>query len=308
MRKIPLFLLIIALFSCGGKENPSLNQKIRGEGERSLILKAGPEEVWVGVPFTLELTMKGEKEDDVLFPKIGQSFLPEGLLLRDYRADDNLLILTVKAEKAGVYAIPPLNVLFDNAAGGVELLTRPVEFEVVSLIQEGEELSPLAGSRRIGFLTTLQTVIAIAALLVAGLFLFWLLYWRKRVKITPPEPIWITLERGKTELLADENLMEGDRGVFYDRSVSLVKKALDGVYGENTGERTREEFMESLLLSSRYEAEVKAWFVKFFERADMVRFARSEVARDRALADLDETVRFVSRAAEEAQKEEEDKS
>ncbi|MDC7222725.1 MAG: hypothetical protein PQJ60_03225 [Spirochaetales bacterium] len=308
MRRLTLVLTVILLFSCGSDNDSSLTQKIRGEGNRSLILTAGPEQVWVGVPFKVDLIMKGEEEDDVLFPKVEQDFLPEGLILKECSADDNQLSLIVTAEKAGTYALPPLSVLFDNQAGGVELLTRPVEIEVTSLIQEGEtELAPPAPSLAIGFLTRGQSILCLAFLLLLGLFLFWLLFWRKRKKILPPEPIWVTLEREKAAFLEDEGLLDRDRAVFYDGAVSLVKKALDGVYDENTGDRTREEFMEGLIRSPRYDSERKAWFVKFFERADMVRFARIEVDRESCVNDLDETLRFVSGAAKKAKAEGEDR-
>ena len=308
MRKIFLVLTVLSLLSCSGQDT-SLNQKIRGEGNRSLSLTAGPEEVWVGVPFTVELRMKGEKDDDVLFPTIEQDFLPEGLILKDCHVDDNQLTLTVSAEKAGSYAIPPLNVLFDNGSGGVELLTRPVEFDVVSLVGEGqEEMADITPALSIGFLTRGQIALAAGLILLIGLFLFWLLYWRRRVKIIPPEPVWTILEREIGLLQNDAALLEGEGDEFYDRSVSLVKKALDGVYGEKTGERTREEFMADLLHSSRYEGDLKAWFVNFFERADMVRFARTGFSRDTALRDLDEAIRFVRRAAEQARSEGEGKA
>jgi hypothetical protein len=310
MRKLTLLLLVPFLFfSCKGQENESLTQKIQGEGNRSLILTAGPDKPWVGVPFTLELIMKGEKEDDVLFPKVEQDFLPEGLVLKDYHADDNRLTLTVTAEKAGTYSLPPLTILFDNDRGGVELLTRPVNFEVTSLVGEGEEgISPLSSALSIGFLTRGESLILSGVLMGLVLFFFWLFYWRKRKKHIPPEPVWLILERERDNLTGDGNLLEGDPGLFYDRAVCLVKKALDRVYGENTGERTREEFMVNLMSSPFYEPELKAWFSHFFERADMVRFARTSVEKETALRDLDETIRFVNRATEKARNDGEDRS
>ena len=309
MRKHTFILLALLAFSCSDGENPSLNQKIRGEGDRSLTLSAGPEEVWVGVPFTVELNMKGEEDDDVLFPDVDQDFLPEGLILRECRADDNFLSLTVTAEKPGSYAISPLNVLFDNHQGGVELLTRPVEFNVLSLTGDGQEpMADIAPALPIGFLTRGQTALAGGGAIAIALLLFWFLYWRKRAGIIPPEPVWRVLEREMEGLQNDSALLNGEGDRFYDRSSSLVKMALDGVYGERTGERTREEFISDLLHSSRYEGDRKAWFVNFFERADMVRFARTGYSRDTALRDLDETIRFVRAAAETARKKEEEKS
>ena len=155
MRRFPFFpMLLLILFSCAEKRDSSLTQKIRGEGNRSLLLTAGPEEVWVGVPFRLTLDMKGEKGDDVLFPKIDQEFLPEGLILKSFKADDNRLTLSVTADKSGDFAIPPVRVLFDNDGDNVELLTRPVEFSVVSLLDgEDQTMADISPSLRIGFMT-----------------------------------------------------------------------------------------------------------------------------------------------------------
>ncbi|MBN2626896.1 MAG: hypothetical protein JXA95_09545 [Spirochaetales bacterium] len=307
-RRLPLFLLfLVTLFSCAGKQDSSLTQKIRGEGNRSLILTAGPEEVWVGVPFSLSLDMKGEKDDDVLFPKIDQEFLPEGLILKSFKADDNRLTLSVTAEKSGDFTIPPISVLFDNGGDSVELLTRPVDFSVVSLLDgEDQTMADISPSLRIGFMTLPWVLGLSGGALAAVLIAAWLIMRYRRKHNVPPEPVWVGLERDRDALSRDNSLMEGDMGRFYDLSTSLVRRALDGVYGESTGEKTREEFIGSLLTSSQYASEVKAWFVRFFERADLVRFARMAIEKDTIVRDLDETLRFTGQAVEEAKRKEEE--
>jgi hypothetical protein len=307
IRRIALFLLLsAALFSCAHGKDSSLTQKIRGEGNRSLILTAGPEKVWVGVPFLLTLDMKGEKGDDVLFPKIDQEFLPEGLILKSFKADDNRLTLSVTAERSGDFAIPPVRVLFDNDGDNVELLTRPVEFSVATLLAEGDQaMADLSPSLRIGFLTLPWILGLSCGFLAAALIILRLFLRQRRKNNSPPEAVWARLERDRDALSRDNTLMEGDLGRFYDLSTSLVRRALDGVYGESTGEKTREEFIGSLLTSSLYASEVKAWFVRFFERADLVRFARMTIDRNTALRDLDEVLRFAGQAVEAAKNKEE---
>jgi hypothetical protein len=141
MRKIFILLvsLLLILIGCSEKINSDLTQKIQGQGNRLLTYTLSPEEIWVGVPVTLTLKMKGEKDDDVFFNK--PETLPENLRLIEAKADDNQLKITLKADKPGEYALPPLSVMFENPRENVELLTRPMEFSVISLVEEGSENS-----------------------------------------------------------------------------------------------------------------------------------------------------------------------
>jgi hypothetical protein len=302
MRKIFILLvsLLLILIGCSEKINSDLTQKIQGQGNRLLTYTLSPEEIWVGVPVTLTLKMKGEKDDDVLFNK--PETLPENLRLIEAKADDNQLKITLKADKPGEYALPPLSVMFENPRENVELLTRPMEFSVISLVEEGSEnsFSGLWDAMKIGFLPLWQVLVIFIGLILTGLFLFWLLYWRKREKTVPPEPVWAVLERDLARLTSDKNLLDQDRGRFYDLTVSLVKKGLDGVYEQHTGEQTREEFSSALILCPQLDSEVKLWLTRFFERADLVRFARGEVEKDISQADLYEVVRFTGEAIAKA--------
>lgn len=297
MRIILLGTLLFTLFSCSEEGEIDLNQNIKGEGNRSLSLVVSPQEIWVGVPVTVKVTMKGKREDDVIFPKVEE--LPEGLTLKSTHTDDNTLTILFTPQKPGSYQLSPFSVLFESETGSVEILSRPVQIEVISLAGGEESFSPILPAQRIGIFLWWQTVLIILIFLLLGAVLFWVLYWRKRVVLPPPEPIWVTLERGVEEI-KEEPLLSGDLGLLYDQTTSLVKKALDGVYNQHTSERTREEFMGELTLSNDLLTEEKMWFIHFFERADMVRFARLSLDREAAMGDLDESLRFVGKAIKKA--------
>lgn len=311
MKRLIVVLALFSVFlfsSCGPSPQRELTQKIRGEGKRRLTLTVAPETLWVGVPIHLALEIDGERDDDVVFTDLSRWELPESLVLTHSRADDNRLDITLRAEKPGSYTLPPLWVLFENPAGNREMLTRPLELSVVSLVgEEGERtLSPNAGPMKIGFLPLWLVLVIGGSFLAAGIILFWLLYRRRRGRIIREEPIWVQLEREREALKRDPHLLDGDRGRFYDVTGRLVRKALDGVYGQSTRERTREEFMTDLVESDLFQPERKLWFSRFFERADLVRFAKADADREAALADLDEVFRFARDAAETARAAEEE--
>jgi hypothetical protein len=203
----------------------------------------------------------------------------------------------VPPEKAGEYVIPAITVTYRTATGE----------EVQTSIQKTSifVLNPNTGNPNIrtDFRFLIFPAIVVAAMILAGIGVFFYLKYRrrrrlKRALVEPSLPPGELAHRELSQIQALKLPAKGEFKTYYSMVSESVRKFLGAEFGFHVLERTTEEVMQDIQKRDVPDS-VREQTEKFLQEADMVKFAKyiplpqeADAAMEQALTIVDESVEY----------------
>lgn len=259
-------------------------------------------DMYIGDIITYTLTITYDSTYELVPPPLGANL--GAFDVRDYKTDmitrlpdgriKSVNIFKLSTFTTGDYVIPPIPVLFNLPDSTKKVvLSEGVPIKVKSLLgseSDSTDIRPLKPPYEFVRDYTMYYVyggLALLVILVAA-FLLWRRFRRKEVVAKPVDrrPPWeIAFER--LAVLQQQNLV--DKALYkqyYIELTELTREYLGKMYERDVMEMTTEELLEAFreveLPNGAFDT-----VVTFFEHADLVKFAKYEPERERALADFD---------------------
>lgn len=136
-----------------------------------------------------------------------------------------------------------------------------------------------------------------AALLVAGLIIYYLKKQKKNIKYIAPEPVDTRTPDEKAmerleQIRKDKYWQRVVAKVYYTELTEIIKAYVEGRFEISTFEQTTGELLRSMSFTS-CSADDRSKLMEILSFADLVKFARQEPNENDALQSLDMAIRFV---------------
>ena len=294
------FITVTSTICCALSVDSPLEQGISADGQCRAVLSLTPDRPTLADTITLTLDVTGPDGEIVEFPPFGEK-LGE-LNIVDIKTTERQLVLTAIPQRAGKTPIWAMTIRCGQQVieiPAVELIiTSNIDSENASLDDIGLTIQPIPKPLR-------HVYVAIAALILFGLFLLWLLYRRMRTKLqeeTHPLSAQEIALRRLSDLLESRKHESDVKGFFVELS-DIVRWYAERLTGIRAPELTTEEFLHKIAEPThRYRSgnEHPTRFtgsldtlVPFLEAADSVKFAKHVPVNDEIMLAFHRAEKFI---------------
>ena len=283
-------------------------------GPVTVTASVTPDEVLIGDPVELEITVVAEKDVEILMPEFGESldhlqiieFVPQRRVddqRRTVASQRYRLLPTVSGEQI----VPPILVEFVDRRDGqepapegfdaYEILTNRLVFDVESVVpaSASEALQPPLGALDIRLRgAARQSWLAVVGAALALLVVAWVWSLLRRRSAVPKSAYQIAIER--LEPLLGRPAPSGeDVEAFFVELSAIVREYLENRFRLRAPELTTEEFLEVASRARDLSRSHQQLLRDFLRQADLVKFAGLQ---PRA-ADIQESISAARRFLEE---------
>ena len=251
-----------------------------------------------------------DSTDLVLFPE-GQSFLPLEMI-ESYKVDTTYEQAKYRLIKkygltqfdSGSYTIPPQKIVINDKVFSTDSVKIEVaDVPVDTTQQKMFEIKPAieVGSPPFNFMKLLYWLLPLVLLGGIG----WYLFRRKKKReaeeeqLPPYEEALASLKQ-----LDSSNLLSANRSKdYYSQLTEIVKRYLDREIDDTALESTSDELIERLQLHKdagnfEFDAETISKLDAILKRADLVKFAKLEIARGQSSSDRNTIEEIITEAHE----------
>ena len=278
-----------------------------------------PAEPLIGDPVTLTVTVRADKDVEVLMPDFGEAldrfsiidFVPRESLTEN---GDRLAVQTYRLQppRSGTQTIPPILIEYVDRRPGqreapegydaYEVLTERIEFTVGSVLPDDAaaelepplgELQPLAppAPSRWPWIAAGSVIFALAT--AAGIF-GWL-HWRRQARRRSAYDIaQVRLQK----LLARPRPAKEQLDRFFVELSAIVRQYLEDRYELRAPELTTEEFLAEVGDSPDLSRDHQELLRQFLRQADLVKFAGAQPAGDEVENSIIAVQRFLDETRE----------
>jgi hypothetical protein len=279
---------------------------VHAEGGIRPTLTVNQEDITVGDPVELTLEVKHPANQQVIIPKLDQSWgefevqkqsSPETIIKNDGTAITSQKI-TVTLFQPGEFETPPLPLTISGDNGETsEIVAQPVKVSVVSVLADGDtalkDIRPQA-SMKVPFPWPLLATGLVVAVLAIGSGWWLVRRWRRNgsLFIDNRLPYQVALD----ELDRIRRLRLPDNGKFkehYSLVTDTLRIYLEQQHHVPATDRTTSELKQELAYT-RINPEQTRMVINLFGDADFVKFAKLIPDRDEAYSLLEDARQFVS--------------
>lgn len=259
----------------------------------------------IGEEIKYSIEVVADSTDLVLFPE-GQSFQPLEMI-ESYKVDTTYEQAKYRLIKkygltqfdSGSYTIPPQRIAINDKVFSTDsIFIEVADVPVDTTQQKMFEIKPAIniGGSSFNFLKILYWLIPL--LLLAGIG--WYLFRKKKqreaaeIQLPPYEEALVSLKK-----LDESNLLNRNRSKdYYSHLTEIVKRYLDREIDETALESTSDELIERLQLHKDsgnfdFDQETIRKLDQVLKRADLVKFAKLELAQVQASADRNAIEEFI---------------
>jgi len=279
---------------------PPLGEAVSADGQCRAVLSLTPDQPTLADTITLTLDVTCPDGEIVEFPLFGERL--GDLNIVDVKMTDRQLVLTAIPLRAGTMPIWAMTIRCGQHKIEIPafelVITANIDCENASLDDIGLTTQPIPKP-------LWHLYLAIAVLVLLGLFLLWLLYRRKRTElpeeITPLSAQELALRR-LSELLESRKHESDVKGFFVELS-DIVRWYVERLTGIRAPELTTEEFLHKIAeptrwyrsgseLPARYTGSLDT-LVPFLEAADSVKFAKHVPTNDEIMLAFHRAENFI---------------
>jgi len=254
-------------------------------------------EIRIGEEIKYTIAVQADTTDLVLFPE-GQSFLPLEMI-ESYKVDTTFEQAKYRLIKkygltqfdSGGYTIPPQKIVINDrvfSTDSIKIEVRDVPVDTTK--QKMFEIKPATQVSSLPFNLKRLLYWLLPLLLVVGII--WYFFRRKKQKeaeqqqLPPFEEALVSLQK----LDASKLLQANKSKAYYSQLTEIVKRYLDREIDDSVLESTSEELIDRLQLHKDaghfdFDSETIHKLDAILKRADLVKFAKMELADIQATAD-----------------------
>lgn len=184
----------------------------------------------------------------------------------------------------GRQTIGPLKIKYKGRGGDGAVTTDEVTVEVKGLLKEGEAATDIRDIRPpldvpTDFKRLLLWLSAGLAGLLVSAAVFWLLWRRKRTRLSPevrrpPRPPHEVAYELLDRLAMEGLVAKGQVKEYYYRLTNIVRHYIEGRFGLLAPERTTEEFLVEMAHTNMLNIAHKGLIQEFLNHCDMVKYAK----------------------------------